>query len=109
MSRISNGYTPPPDACLSYRTLYRALADFEADMHQHVHLENNILFPRAIEMERTLAQAPRAYPSRATRIARNGREAEILGVSESLRRPCHTAIVVFNRIPPEEERCIVKE
>jgi regulator of cell morphogenesis and NO signaling len=47
----SNGYTAPPDACLSYQTLYRALAAFEADLHQHIHLENNILFPRAIEME----------------------------------------------------------
>jgi len=53
MSRISNGYTPPPEACISYRTLYQALAAFEADLHQHIHLENNILFPRAIEMERT--------------------------------------------------------
>jgi regulator of cell morphogenesis and NO signaling len=52
MRRISSGYTPPPDACISYRTLYQALAEFEADLHQHIHLENNILFPRAIEMER---------------------------------------------------------
>ncbi len=42
---------PPPDACISYQTLYQALADFEADLHQHIHLENNILFPRAIAME----------------------------------------------------------
>lgn len=44
-------YTPPGDACISYQTLYKALAEFEADLHQHIHLENNILFPRAIEME----------------------------------------------------------
>jgi len=49
----SNGYNPPPDACISYRTLYQALAALEADLHQHIHLENNILFPRAIEMEAT--------------------------------------------------------
>jgi regulator of cell morphogenesis and NO signaling len=49
----SNGYTVPPDACPSYRALYQALAAFEADFHQHIHLENNILFPRAIEMERS--------------------------------------------------------
>jgi regulator of cell morphogenesis and NO signaling len=49
----SNGYTAPADACASYQALYRALAQFEADLHQHIHLENNILFPRAIEMERT--------------------------------------------------------
>jgi regulator of cell morphogenesis and NO signaling len=48
----SNGYTAPPDACASFRTLYQALAAFEADLHQHIHLENNILFPRAIALER---------------------------------------------------------
>jgi regulator of cell morphogenesis and NO signaling len=52
MRQASAGYTPPGDACISYQTLYKALADFEADLHQHIHLENNILFPRAIEMER---------------------------------------------------------
>ncbi len=52
MRQQSNGYTAPPDACVSYQTLFKALADFEADLHQHIHLENNILFPRAIEMER---------------------------------------------------------
>lgn len=50
--KSSNDFAPPPDACISYQTLYRALADFEADLHQHIHLENNILFPRAIAMER---------------------------------------------------------
>jgi len=53
MRQASGGYAPPPDACISYQTLYRALAEFEADLHQHIHLENNILFPRAVEMERT--------------------------------------------------------
>ena len=47
----SNGFTTPPDACISYQTLYRALLEFEADLHQHIHLENNLLFPRAVEME----------------------------------------------------------
>jgi regulator of cell morphogenesis and NO signaling len=50
MSELSDGYTAPPDACLSYQTLYQALAAFETDLHEHIHLENNILFPRAIEM-----------------------------------------------------------
>lgn len=49
---LTNGYTPPADACVSYQTLYSALEEFERDLHQHIHLENNILFPRAIEMER---------------------------------------------------------
>ena len=53
MRKASAGYTAPEDACISYQTLYKALADFEKDLHQHIHLENNILFPRAIEMERS--------------------------------------------------------
>lgn len=54
MRHLTNGYQPPPDVCISYRTLYAALAAFEADLHQHIHLENNILFPRAEAMERAL-------------------------------------------------------
>jgi regulator of cell morphogenesis and NO signaling len=50
---LTSGYTAPEEACVSYKALYRALAEFEADLHQHIHLENNILFPRATEMERT--------------------------------------------------------
>jgi regulator of cell morphogenesis and NO signaling len=52
MREISQGYTAPADACVSYQTLYKGLAELEADLHQHIHLENNILFPRAIEMEK---------------------------------------------------------
>src|SRR5436309_293461 len=47
----SNGYTAPADGCITYQTLYRALAEFEADLHEHIHLENNILFPRALALE----------------------------------------------------------
>jgi regulator of cell morphogenesis and NO signaling len=47
----SNGYTAPPDGCVSFQTLYKTLAELEADLHQHIHLENNILFPRAIALE----------------------------------------------------------
>lgn len=50
--KASRDFTTPADACVSYQTLYKALAAFEADLHQHIHLENNILFPRAIAMER---------------------------------------------------------
>jgi regulator of cell morphogenesis and NO signaling len=52
MRKASNEYAAPGDACVSYQTLYKALAGFEADLHQHIHLENNILFPRAIAMEK---------------------------------------------------------
>ncbi len=54
LRNASSGYTAPGDACISYQTLYQALAAFEADLHQHIHLENNILFPRAIAMENTV-------------------------------------------------------
>ncbi|MDT7603563.1 MAG: regulator of cell morphosis and signaling [Acidobacteriota bacterium] len=47
-------YAAPEDACMSYHTLYNALAALEADLHQHIHLENNVLFPRAVEMEASL-------------------------------------------------------
>lgn len=49
LRRLSHNYTPPPDACNSFRRLYEALSRLESDLHQHVHKENNILFPRAIE------------------------------------------------------------
>lgn len=49
----SNDFALPADACVSYQTLYRALEAFESDLHQHIHLENNILFPRAIAMEKS--------------------------------------------------------
>ncbi len=52
LRETSHGYIAPDDACVSYQTLYRALAELEADLHQHIHLENNILFPRAIAMEK---------------------------------------------------------
>ena len=51
---LSSNYTVPADGCISYQTLYQALEVFEKDLHQHIHLENNILFPRAIELERSL-------------------------------------------------------
>ena len=47
----SADYTVPPDACISYQTLYQAMEALEKDLHQHIHLENNILFPRAVEVE----------------------------------------------------------
>jgi regulator of cell morphogenesis and NO signaling len=52
--QASSDFTVPPDACISYQTLYRALKELEADLHQHIHLENNILFPQAVEIERAV-------------------------------------------------------
>lgn len=51
--QLSNGYTAPAGACPTFIGLYRGLEEFERDLHYHVHLENNILFPRAIEIEAT--------------------------------------------------------
>jgi regulator of cell morphogenesis and NO signaling len=48
---LSSDYAVPADGCISYQTLYQALEVFEKDLHQHIHLENNVLFPRAVEME----------------------------------------------------------
>ena len=44
-------FRAPEDACMSFRALYQALEDFEKDLHRHIHLENNVLFPRAVELE----------------------------------------------------------
>ena len=51
---LSNNYALPEDACASYSLLYRMLDEFEDDLHIHIHLENNILFPKALELERRL-------------------------------------------------------
>jgi regulator of cell morphogenesis and NO signaling len=48
---LSNNYTAPADACNTYRVLYAKLKEFEDDLHTHVHLENNILFPKAKALE----------------------------------------------------------
>lgn len=51
---LSHNYALPEDACASYSLLYRMLDEFEDDLHLHVHLENNILFPKALEIEKQL-------------------------------------------------------
>jgi regulator of cell morphogenesis and NO signaling len=49
--QLSNNFNTPADACISYQTLYGRIEELEQDLHVHIHLENNVLFPRAIEME----------------------------------------------------------
>jgi regulator of cell morphogenesis and NO signaling len=51
MRRLAADYVPPEGACNTYRAMLAGLAELEADMHRHVHKENNILFPRAVEAE----------------------------------------------------------
>jgi regulator of cell morphogenesis and NO signaling len=59
MRELANGYAVPPDACVSFKGLYQSLQEFEADLHQHIHLENNILFPRAVNLEMQCASRSR--------------------------------------------------
>ena len=51
IAELTNNYTPPADACNTYKVTFAMLQEFEQDLHKHIHLENNILFPRAIAME----------------------------------------------------------
>ena len=51
---LTANYTLPIDACNSYTILFKKLEEFENDLHKHVHLENNILFPKAIKLEKEL-------------------------------------------------------
>jgi regulator of cell morphogenesis and NO signaling len=55
MRTLSNGFAPPEGACPTFRGFYQSLAEFENDLHHHVHLENNILFPRAIDLDESCA------------------------------------------------------
>jgi len=54
MSALSNKYTPPADACNTYTVTYKMLMEYERDMHIHIHLENNILFAKAVALEELL-------------------------------------------------------
>ena len=57
ISLLSNNYTPPADACTTYKVAFSMLKEFEEDLHLHIHLENNILFPKAIQAEQKLNYA----------------------------------------------------
>jgi regulator of cell morphogenesis and NO signaling len=54
IAKLSNNYTPPVDACNTYKVAFGLLQEFEADLHLHIHLENNILFPKAIQLEKEI-------------------------------------------------------
>jgi regulator of cell morphogenesis and NO signaling len=54
IKQLSSDYTPPEDACNTYKVTYSLLQAFEEDLYLHIHLENNILFPKAIEVEQHL-------------------------------------------------------
>ncbi|MGB3345393.1 MAG: iron-sulfur cluster repair di-iron protein [Aequorivita sp.] len=54
IAELSDNYTPPQGACNTYRAFFAKLDEFEQDLHQHIHLENNILFPKALTLEKSL-------------------------------------------------------
>jgi regulator of cell morphogenesis and NO signaling len=57
---LTNDFTPPADGCTTYRVCFAELQRFEEDLHRHVHLENNILFPKTVSLEQSLGQPPQA-------------------------------------------------
>jgi len=57
MNKLSKGYTLPEDACGSYQVTFSMLQEFESDLHLHIHLENNILFPKAKALEAELRES----------------------------------------------------
>jgi regulator of cell morphogenesis and NO signaling len=54
LKEITNNFTPPSNACTTYRVSYEKLNEYLNDLQQHIHLENNILFPKAVELEKEL-------------------------------------------------------
>ena len=54
IAELSNNFTPPAEACNTFKALYSKLEEYQNDLFQHIHLENNILFPKAIELEKQL-------------------------------------------------------
>lgn len=57
IAALTDNYTPPADACNTYKVTFALIKEFEEDLHLHIHLENNILFPKSIEMEASFATA----------------------------------------------------
>ncbi|HLV50641.1 MAG TPA: iron-sulfur cluster repair di-iron protein [Flavobacterium sp.] len=55
IAALTDNYTPPADACNTYKVTFALLKEFEEDLHLHIHLENNILFPKAIKLEKSIS------------------------------------------------------
>ena len=56
IAALSNDYQVPEDGCITYRVAYSLLKEFEENLHLHIHLENNILFPKALHLEKQVMQ-----------------------------------------------------
>jgi regulator of cell morphogenesis and NO signaling len=60
ISSVTGGYAVPEDGCASYRAMLEGLREMELDLHEHIHKENNVLFPGALELERSLGEKVQA-------------------------------------------------
>jgi len=58
LAEITHGYEVPPDGCSTFEVSYKTLEEFEKDLHRHIHLENNVLFPKALRLEKTIVDNP---------------------------------------------------
>ena len=58
LAEITNNYEVPPDGCNTFEVTYKTLEEFEKDLHRHIHLENNVLFPKPITLEKVIAEKP---------------------------------------------------
>jgi regulator of cell morphogenesis and NO signaling len=65
MRELTHGFVPPEGACNTFRGLYHGLEQLEAALHEHIHLENNVLFPRAARLERELMGQEAEVPAGA--------------------------------------------
>jgi regulator of cell morphogenesis and NO signaling len=61
--RVANDFQTPADACFRFNALYAGLQELESDLHRHIHLENNVLFPLTVKMEQSLLEGA---PDRVT-------------------------------------------
>lgn len=58
IAALTHNYTPPADGCNTYKVTFAMLEEFERDLHKHIHIENNILFPKAITLEKNFDKVP---------------------------------------------------
>lgn len=56
ITALTKNYTPPADSCNTYKVTFAMLKDFEYDLHKHIHMENNILFPKAVALEKSFGK-----------------------------------------------------
>ncbi|HLT47960.1 MAG TPA: iron-sulfur cluster repair di-iron protein [Rubricoccaceae bacterium] len=105
--RLSDDYTPPEGACNTYRAAFAKLEEFEDDLHRHVHLENNVLFPKALAFEveaRRMAASPSPAPPATTG------ESRVLDVREVPPPEKHPAIFsAFDALEAGEHFVLVND